>query len=67
MMTALAKIAQYAVEGWRWFWANKWICLFVIATVTMLSMYGCEKMKTKSLTASLDAEKTKTALLAVTL
>ena len=62
-MDAYSKIVQYAIEGWRWAWAHKWP-IIVAAIVTLFSiMYSCQRSDIKDLTASLDAEKTKSALL----
>ena len=62
-MEPYGKIAQYAIEGWRWAWANKMPIIIVALVIAFSIAYSCERRDKNSIQASLDAEKTKSALL----
>jgi len=55
------KVAEYILAFGKWCWENKFTIIFIITTIVFMSMYGCEKMKTKKLTDNLTVEKAKVA------
>ncbi len=55
------KVVEYILAFIKWMWQNKWTMLFILTTIIFLSMYGCEKMTTKTLTNELTVEKAKVA------
>lgn len=62
-MDAYSKIIQYLMELWRWIWANKMPIIIAILVIVFSIAYSCQRSNIKSLTTSLDVEKTKSALL----